>query len=664
MLKRFAGTLLAVVLLAPVSSRAAELPPLVPRDVLFGNPTKQSPSLSPDATRIAYLAPDERGVLNVWVRTVGKTDDAAVTRDPHRGVQFYLWAEDGAHILYGQDSDGDENVHIYSADLRTKVVRDLTPFQGVKAANVLLSPKRRSEMLVGMNVRDPHVFDMYRVDLDSGAISLDTENPGDILSWTTDSDFVIRAATAFRPDTGETVLRVRDAASAPWRDLVRWPFEDAIFFGQINGGSVVAGFAPGGRSLYVSSALHSDTAALVEIDATTGRELRVVASDPKADVAEDPNVGSRPFVMASPRTNELQAVVFEYADWEYRFLDPAVAADFDVLRRDRPGFLFVVSRDDADSRWVVAESRDDGPTTYWLYDRAAKRADQLFVDYPELANYKMAHKQPVVVTARDGLQLVCYLTAPVGVEAKSLPLVLFPHGGPWARDSRYFDPIAQLLANRGYAVLQVNFRGSTGFGKRFFNAGNHEFGLAMQEDLNDAVRWAIGKQIADPKRVAIMGISGGGYAALRGVSTTDLFRCAVDIVGPSDLKLLFSTMPSWWAPVKARWVRRMGDVEHDDELNRRLSPLYHVDRIGVPVLVGQGANDPRVNIKNSDLVVAALRGRNVPVTYVVYSDEGHGFARPENNLDFFGRVEEFLATYLGGRAEPWKKIAGSTADLR
>jgi dipeptidyl aminopeptidase/acylaminoacyl peptidase len=186
----------------------------------------------------------------------------------------------------------------------------------------------------------------------------------------------------------------------------------------------------------------------------------------------------------------------------------------------------------------------------------------------------------------------------------------------------------------------------------------------MQEDLNDAVRWAIGKQIADPKRVAIMGISGGGYAALRGVSTTDLLRSAVDIVGPSDLKLLFSTMPSWWAPVKARWVRRMGDVEHDDELNRRLSPLYHVDRIGVPVLVGQGANDPRVNIKNSDLVVAALRGRNVPVTYVVYSDEGHGFVRPENNLDFFGRVEEFLATYLGGRAEPWKKIAGSTADLR
>jgi dipeptidyl aminopeptidase/acylaminoacyl peptidase len=652
-------------LLAAVSR--AELPPPIPREVIFGNPQKQLPFLSPDGTRLAYLAPD-KGVLNVWVRTIGKQDDVPVTREGHRPIFLYRWAEDTEHILFLQDSDGDENWHVYSVDLKTKLIRDLTPFQGAKAQNLLTSPKRPDEILVGLNLRTPRVADMYRINLKTGAVVLDTENPGDVLSWTTDPDFVIRAATAFNLKSAETTLRVRDGQNQPWRDLVVWPFEQMGMYGQINGGTVVADFALDGKSIFVVSALHSDTQRLVRIDVPTGKELEVLAEHPQSDVAEDflafPDF--RPLVMTNPVTHATQAVAFEYLQYEWRVFDPAVKADFDELYKGRTGSFFVViSRDHADSKWIVAENRSDGPVRFYFYDRASKHVEFLFTPRPEFEQYKMTESEPAVIPARDGLKLVGYLTLPAGVEPRNLPIVLYPHGGPWARDDWGFDPFTQWLANRGYAVLQVNFRGSTGFGKTFLNAGNHQFGLGMEDDMIDGVKWVINQGIADPRRVAIMGASAGGYATLRGVSRyPDLFRCGVDLVGPSDLKILFSSMPAGWGAVKTRWVRRMGDVEHDDELNRQLSPLYHVDRIRVPMLIGQGANDPRVNIKNSDVIVEALRQKNISVTYVVYPDEGHGFARPENNLDFFGRVEDFLAKYLNGRAESWVKVPGSTAEVR
>lgn len=643
-----------------------QLPPLIPREVIFANPQKQLPQISPDGTRLAYLAP-EKNVLNIWVKTVGKQDDAPVTRESHRPILIYRWAPDGDHILYEQDSDGDENWHVYLVELKTKHIRDLTPFLGVKAQNLLTSAKHPDQILLGLNLREPRVFDMYRINLTTGAVMLDTENPGDILSWTTDPDFIIRAATAFNLKTAETVLRIRDGQGQPWRDLMVWPFEHMGMFGQINGGTVVADFAPDGRALYVVSALHSDTQRLVKIDPQSAKELEVIAESPHSDVAEDflafPDF--RPLVMLHPATHGVQAVAFEYLQYEWKFLDPAVKADFDLLQKDHAGFLALINRNDADSKWIVAEIRDDGPVRFYLYDRARKSAEFLFTPREEFGQYKMAQTHPVEIPARDGLKLVSYLTLPSGAPPGNLPLILYPHGGPWARDDWGFDPFTQWLANRGYAVLQVNFRGSTGFGKTFLNAGNHQFGLGMEDDLIDGVKWAISQGIADPKRIAIMGASAGGYATLRGVSRNSvLFVCGVDLVGPSDLKVLFASMPASWGAVKTRWVRRIGDVEHDDELNRELSPLYHADQIRVPMLVGQGANDPRVNIKNSDLIVEALRQRKIPVSYVVYPDEGHGFARPENNLDFFGRTEEFLAKYLGGRAEPWKKIPGSTAEVR
>ena len=437
-----AALALAALAVAGPRVAAADGAALIPRATLFGNAPRDFPQVSPDGKRISWLAPDAQGVQNVWVQSVTGGDSAkAVTHESHRPIYFYRWAADSRRLLYLQDGDGDENNHLFSADLETGVVRDLTPFRGVRAQNVLVSLEHPGVVLLALNLRDRRAFDMHRIDLETGAVTLEARNPGDVLTWSADWDFVIRGATAFDPATCNTVIRVRDGAD--------------------------------------------------------------------------------------------------------------------------------------------------------------------------------------------------------------------------------FDPQVQLLANRGYAVLQVNYRGSTGFGLAFLNASTHEWGRGTQLDLYDAVKWAVAQGIADPKRVAAMGWSGGGYATLLALEQRpDVFTCGVDGVGPGDLRTLFASFPTYWDGILARWRRRVGDVEHDDALNRERSPIYHVDAIRDPLLVGQGKNDPRVKLATADAMVKALRDAGREVTYVVYPDEGHGFARPENQLDFFGRVEEFLAKHLGGRAESWAKLEGATAELK
>jgi dipeptidyl aminopeptidase/acylaminoacyl peptidase len=372
-----------------------------------------------------------------------------------------------------------------------------------------------------------------------------------------------------------------------------------------------------------------------------------------------------PKILTNPTTNAVEAVLFDYTTPHWIFLDPKMEADFAAISHEAAGFIDLASRDRADRRWIIAARRSDRPASYYTFDRETKKVALLYDENPALQRSPLASKKPEIIKARDGLDLVSYLTTPPGVEAKNLPLVLLIHGGPWDRDHDNYDPEVQFLTNRGYAVLQVNYRGSTGFGLKFFNAGNNEYGRGMQQDLYDAVQWAIDQKIVDPKRIAAMGWSGGGFATLCALEMRpDLFACGVDVVGPSDQTANFRSFPSYWSIVMPRWRRRGGDFDHDEELNRKVSPLYHVDKICAPLLIGQGKNDPRVAIATSDAMVAALRKAKRQVTYVVYSDEGHGFNRPENNLDFYGRVEEFLAKHLGGRAEPWKKISGSTAELR
>ena len=630
---------------APAKARS-ELPPLVAREVFLGNPIKSQARISPDGKMLTYLAPSQTNVLNVWLRTIGKSDDRMITNDVKRGIRQHFWAEDGKHVLYLQDVGGNENFHVYSADIASNDVKDLTPYEGVRAQNLLVDRKHPDEILVGLNQRDKSVFDMHRINLVSGESKLDTQNPGDVQGWGTDADFVIRAAIAQSEDGG-TIIRVRDSATAPWRDLVAFSAEE-------NGDFV--DFTADGKSCYVESSLGSDVTRLVRLDATTGKELELIATDARCDVGG---------IMVNDVSHKVEAVGFNYLRNEWKVIDPALAADFDAIKKVKDADFTVVSRDRADRTWIVAYSDDDGPVASYAYDRKSKKATFLFVNQPALEKAQLATRKPVVITARDGVKLVSYLTCPVGVPAKNLPLVLYVHGGPWARDQWGYDPTAQWLANRGYAVLQVNFRASTGFGKKFLHLGDRQWGGTMQDDLTDAVKWATAQGIADPKKVAIMGGSYGGYATLAGLTfTPDVYNCGVDIVGPSNLKTLLQSIPPYWATIKKTFDVRMGEVDKDSVFNQKVSPLFHVDNIKAPLLIGQGQNDPRVNVRESDQIAAAMRAKNLPVEYIVYSDEGHGFARPENRMDFYGRAEVFLSKQLGGRAEPFVDVKGSAAQVK
>jgi dipeptidyl aminopeptidase/acylaminoacyl peptidase len=651
------GALAGAPALAPAPA-SAELAALIPREALLGNPVKTNPQISPDGQTLAYLAPSPDGVMNIWVQTLGKDDAKLASRDTHRGIGTYQWAHDGRHILYIQDKDGDENWHLYATDLHSGSTRDLTPYPGAAADAILTDRNHPDEVLVSLNKRDPTTFDMYRVKLSTGELTLEVENPGDVTEWATDSDFHIRAAVALDGQTSDTILRVRAGPGQPWRDLLRWEFWEAgdVLYKKI------LGFTRDGK-LIVQSPMGSDMTRLVLLDAQTGAEIREIAADRRSDVW---NVFWVPQVVQDPVTYEIQAVGFDYLVPEWRVVDPKITADFEALRKLTPGMFTIDSRDHADQRWIVGTYTDTQPAVFYLYDRTTRKAELLFESMPQLSGYALAPTRQVTYTARDGLAIPAYLTLPVGVEGKNLPLIMHPHGGPWHRDDWGFDAWVQLFANRGYAVLQPNFRGSVGYGKTFINRSTREWGVgAMQHDLTDGVKWAVDQGIADPKRVAIMGGSYGGYATLAGAAfTPELYACAVDLVGPSNVATLFASMPPYWKVRKLRWIKRVGDVENDDALNRRISPLFHADQIRAPLLIGHGANDPRVKLAESDAIVAAARKHGLPVTFVVYPDEGHGFARPENNLDFMGRVEEFLAKYLGGRCEPWRPVKGSTAEVR
>jgi dipeptidyl aminopeptidase/acylaminoacyl peptidase len=650
-----------LMLLMGTASGYTQEPSLISRKVFDAPSEHDFLTVSPDGKSIAYTAPSTQGVGNVWVEDLAMHKKRMVTRADHRGIGGYQWAYDNQHLLYQSDENGNEDYHLYSVDLKSSAIRDLTPFLGVRAEQIILAPSHPDEVLVTMNLRDSKVFDVYRVNLETGATLMDAQNPGDVIGWTPDQNLVIRAATAFN-DNLETVVRVRDSGKAPWRDLLKIPFEQAPFLGQVNGGNIIVGFSQDGKKLIVGSSKGSLTNRLVELDTTTGKELRVLASDPQADLWQ--NFATSFVLLRDPRDNHVQAAAFDYMKPEWRAVDPAVANDLKYLAALQTGAFIVSSRDMSDQKWAIWYFTDNGPTSFYLYDRAAHKAQLLFQDRPQLAQYKLAEERPMIIPARDGFKLVSYLTLPVGSPAKSLPLVLAVHGGPWARDEWGFDPVGQMLANRGYAVLQVNYRASI-INVPYMNAANGKIGTLTDDDLTDAVQWAIKEGIADPKRIAIIGVSFGGYSVLRGLTLhPDLYACGVDVVGPVDLATLMNSIPDYWKPVKKRWLRRIGDVTTDQVLNEKLSPLYHAADIRVPLLIGHGQFDPRVKLAQSEKIVDTIRKNGGKVTFVVYSDEGHGFARPENNLDFDGRTEEFLHGCLGGRFEPWQKVPGSTAEVK
>jgi len=623
-------------------STQTQLPPLIPRSLLFGNPKRARPRLSPDAKYMAYIAPDEKDVLQVWVRTIGETDDRQVTQDKKRGIRAYFWTYKPDQLIYLQDSDGDENYHLYAVDLAKNIVRDLTPFQGVKAQPIDLDPETPDQVLVGLNLNNAQKFDVYRINLNNGAVEFDTDNPGNIVSWTADDQFLIRAAVAVTPDGGSDLL-YRETPDQEWELLRHWSADD-------EGGAL--SFSKDGKTLYIVGSHDANAQRLISLN-LEDREETVIAADEQYDVGD---------VLIHPTKRHIEAVSFYKDKEEWQVIDEAVAKDFEFIRQLQSGEFAIASRDLADQNWIIAYVTDDGPVYYYHYHRDSQNAQFLFTNQPELENLPLANMKPIFYQARDGLTIHGYLTTPVGVEAKQLPTVLYVHGGPWARDTWGYNPAVQWLANRGYAVLQVNFRGSTGYGKDFLNAGNREWGAAMHDDLIDAVEWLKENGIADRDRIAIMGGSYGGYATLVGVTfTPDVFACGVDIVGPSNLVTLIQSVPPYWKPMMSMFAHRVGDIETEEEFLKARSPLFLADQIKKPLLIGQGANDPRVKQAESEQIVAEMREKGKPVEYALYTDEGHGFARPENRMHFYAIAENFLAKYLGGRAEEVGEIEGHSA---
>lgn len=611
---------------------------LIPRSVLFGNPERTSPRMSHDGTRLGWIAPLD-GVLNVWVAPIDESEGVdwaaarAVTDDTDRGIRTFGWAWDGRHLLYVQDVGGDENWRLYDVDLVTGERRDLTPFEKIHATIIGSSKRHPTEVLVGMNADNPQLHDVYRLDLETGNLVKEIENPG-YAGWLADEDLAVRCALAPLPDGSFDVL-VRDSAAADWRTLLTIPAEDAT-------SSDVVSFSGDGRSLVMISAAGADTGRLTRVDLATGATT-VLAENPEADVEG---------AVLHPDTRDPQIVAIEKDRMTYVVLDPSAEDDLKAIRGLHPGDPMFLGRDEADKTWLVGFTVDAGSVSYYMYDRSSKSGRLLFEARPALSSYTLAAMEPFSFTARDGLEIHGYVTFPPGQGRSSLPAVLDVHGGPQVRDSWGYNPEAQWFANRGYLCVQVNYRGSTGYGKAFVAAGDREWGGKMHDDLVDAVSYVTGQGWADPARVAIYGGSYGGYAALVGAAfTPDVFCCAVDIVGPSNLKTLLETIPPYWAPMIAQLYRRVGNPETDAEFLWSRSPLSRAGDIRIPLLIAQGANDPRVKQAESEQIVAALTEAGIEHEYLLFPDEGHGFAKPENRIKFYTAAERFLARYLGGRYE-------------
>jgi dipeptidyl aminopeptidase/acylaminoacyl peptidase len=614
---------------------------LIPRKVLFGNPDRASVQISPDGTHLAWLAPLD-GVLNVWVAPRDDLDAARpVTHDTGRGIRIYQWAYTNAHILYLQDKNGDENWRMYAVDLASDEVKDLTPFENTQAQLWEVSYKAPTEVVVRLNNRDPKWHDVYRLNIVTGEMTLLLQHDR-FAFFSVDDDYRLRLAFQVTPG-GASEMYV--PAGDKWRLWDTIPLEDTETTWPV-------GFDKANELIYMTDSRGRDTSALVEINPET-KEKRILAADPQADTAN---------VVRHPTEKHVQAVASFYDRKRWQVLDATIQPDLDTLRTVADGEMDVISRSLDDQFWVVFYEVDDGAGRYYLYDRARREARFLFTNRQALEGQPLVKMHSTVIKSRDGLDLVTYYSLPAGSDSNGdgipdepVPMVLMPHGGPWYRDSWGYNGWHQWLANRGYAVLNVNFRASWGFGKSLLNAGDNEWGGKVIDDQEDAVQWAIQTGIADPKRVAVMGGSFGGYSTLAGVTfKADLFACGVDLFGPSNLITLLESVPPYWKAMLGRFTTRIGDHRTDEgrALLKKHSPLTYVDRICRPLLIGQGANDVRVKQAQSDLIVQAMQANGIPVIYVLYPDEGHGRWRPQNRASFNAIAEAFLAKCLGGRCEP------------
>lgn len=648
---------LAVLLSAtPIDfASAQETVPLIERDKLFGNPQKAGAALSPDGKWIGWRAP-LNGVMNVFVAPANNMEDAKpITSSKDRPIRNFSWSGDSSMIMYIQDKGGDENFLLYGVDVATGKERNYTPFDKTRVILVGASYKDKDKLLIGLNNRNPQYHDVHLLDLKTGATTEIMRNDS-YSGFIADDTLTLRMAQRSNAQGGSDYFNIV-GDKVDEKPFASTGLEDSLT-------TAPAGFTHDGSLLYWIDSRDRNTAALYAQDMATGKRA-LVAENAKADIGG---------TLRDPKTGVVEAYSANYLRNEWTILDEDIKADWKFLSEQLKGDFGLQSRTDADDTWLVWNDPLVAPSTVYQFDRKSKKLTQLYVGRPELVGAPLVPMYPVEIKSRDGLNLVSYLTFPKSADAnadgkadKPVPMVLMVHGGPWARDGFGFNGAHQWLANRGYAVLSVNFRGSTGFGKDFISAGDLEWGRKMQDDLTDAVAWAVKSGVAPKDKVAIMGGSYGGYATLAGLTyTPEVYACGVDIVGPSNLETLLKTIPPYWAPIVSQFHKRMGNPNTPEGLAllKERSPLYSADKIVRPLLIGQGANDPRVNKAESDQIVSAMQAKGIPVTYVLFPDEGHGFAKPNNNIAFNAVTESFLAKCLGGRAEPiGETVRNSTAEV-
>jgi len=604
---------------------------------------------------MSFLAP-VGGVLNIWVGKRGDFSSArALTHDQETGIYEHMWAMNGETILYRADKAENRNWHIFALDIASGRSRDLTPFPGVRASILALAESHPDEALITMNQHDPRFADVYRINVKTGVLAPVEQNTK-FSSFVADNDLNLRFATAITPAGGMTIF---ENTPQGWRAAGEVPPEDVLTFRLLD-------FENTNRRLYMIDSRGRDTAALTRYTPSTG-ETEILGQGDKADISS---------VLLHPTLHTVQAFTLDYERPNWKVIDPSIEEDLTTLSAAAglQGEFEIVDRTRDDSTWVVHMDKVTEPGAYYLYDTKTRALNFQFITRPPLKGAPLVPMHPAVIKARDGLDLVGYYSLPPkadrnvdGKPERASPLVLLVHGGPWARDQYGFNEWHQWLANRGYAVLSVNFRGSTGFGKAFINAANRQWGDAMLDDLADAAQWAIDNGIADPKKIAIIGGHYGGYAALAGLAyEPKQYACAISIGGPSNLITLMHSLPPYWTAMRDILLQRVGDpgTQEGLELLRAQSPALHAAAITQPLFIVQGANDPEVSEDDTLSVVHALKKDGVPVTYVLYPDESGSLARPANQLAFYAMAEAFLGKCLGGKVEPIGNVLkGSSAQV-
>jgi dipeptidyl aminopeptidase/acylaminoacyl peptidase len=601
----------------------------------FRNADKRSYQISPNGNYLSWMQP-WNSRMNVFVQKIGDEKATQVTFATERDIAGYFW-KGSERIIYIQDSKGDENFRLYAVDTDGANQKDLTPFEKVRVIVLDQLEDNPAEMLIEMNKNNPRVFDVYRINVFTGEMQLIAQNPGNITGWMTDHDGKLRVATT--TDGVNTSILYRDSEQGEFKTLITTSFKETLaplFFTFDN------------KNLYMLSNIGRDKIAAIEYDIANNKELRIIYENNDYDLSG---------FNFSRKRNVLTFAT--YIDWkqQYYFFDDLSKEIFGDLSKKLPDYqLALTGSNKEEDKILVRTYSDKSLGSYFLYDIAKKDLKKLVDVSPWLNEEHLADQKPITFISRDGLTIHGYLTLPKGVEAIKLPVIVNPHGGPWARDSWGFNPEVQFLANRGYAVLQLNFRGSTGYGKQFWMRSFKQWGQKMQDDITDGVNWLIKEGIADPKRVGIYGGSYGGYATLAGLTfTPEIYAAGVDYVGVSNIFSWMNAIPPYWEPYREMIYEMVGHPQKDSLLLYQASPLFHVDKIKAPLLIAQGSNDPRVPKPESDQIVEALKNRGIDVPYMVKENEGHGFRNEENRFDFYGAMEQFFFKYLGGRISELKQ---------